>query len=142
MIVYIAIDDANGMMFNRRRQSQDRIMRENMLKDAAQSRLWISEFSKKLFFDETGVVTPSNVVVDNDFLDKADSSDCCFVENCDITPWIDKIDTLVLYKWNRQYPADMYFDTNLLDANWRKFSVNHFKGSSHSKITKEVWKRA
>lgn len=142
MVLYIALDDENGMMFNNRRQSQDRIMRQNMLKDCGDSKLWIAEYSKKLFLLEDGITLPPNIVVDDDFLNKAEENDHCFVENCSITPWVDKIHTLVLYKWNRLYPADMYFDTSILDANWRKFSVNKFQGSSHDKITKEVWKRA
>ena len=141
MTVYIAIDDANGMLFNNRRQSQDRIMRENMLRDCANSTLWIAEYSKIFFEDENGKPTPPNVVVDENFLEKAEADDYCFVEKHDITPWIDKIDTLVLYKWNKRYPADTYFNISLIDDNWKKFSLNHFKGSSHDKIFKEVWKR-
>lgn len=141
MVVYIAIDNNNGMLFNHRRQSQDRIMRQNMLKQCADAKLWISEFSQMLFQPQDGVEFPSNIVVDNDFLSKAEPNDHCFVENIDLSPWMDKIDTLVIYKWNRGYPADFYFDFSTLDNDWRKFSVNHFKGSSHNKITKEVWKR-
>ena len=141
MIVYIAVDDTNGMMFNHRRQSQDRIMRQNMLKDCADSTLWIGEYSRRIFSDENGNLIADNIVVDDDFLSKAGENDHCFSETTDITPWMDKIDTLVLYKWNKRYPADTYFDTSLLDTNWKKFSLNHFKGSSHDKIFKEVWKR-
>ena len=141
MIVYIAVDDENGMLFNNRRQSQDRIMRENMLQDCVGSKLWVAEYSKKFFVDENGNITPDNVVVDDDFLEKAGENDHCYVEKGDISPWMDKIDTIVLYKWNKRYPADTYFDISLLDSNWKKFSLNHFTGSSHDKIFKEVWKR-
>ena len=142
MIVYIAVDKENGMLFNNRRQSQDRIMRENMLRDCVDSKLWIAEYSRRLFLDENENLTPSNVIVDDDFLANAGENDHCFVEKADIAPWMNKIDTIVLYKWNKSYPADTYFDTSLLDNNWKKFSLNHFKGSSHDKIFKEVWKRA
>ncbi len=142
MIVFIAVDKENGMLFNRRRQSKDRVLRENMLRDCADAKLWIHSFSKKQFLDENGNVSPENIVIDDDFLAKADENEFCFVENADISPWMDKIHTLVLYKWNTTYPADTYFDTSLLDAGWKKFSLNHFKGSSHDKIYKEVWKRA
>lgn len=141
MIVYLALDDDNGFMFNNRRQSQDRIMRENMMKDCDTSKLWIAEYSRRIFSDENGNLIAENIIVDNDFLNKADVDDFCFVETSDITPWMDKISTLVLYKWNKRYPADTFFDTSLLDVNWKKFSLNHFKGSSHDKIFKEVWKR-
>ncbi len=142
MVIYIAIDKNNGMMFNNRRQSQDRVMRQQMLDDCQGATLWIHEYSKKLFMPNDDSDFPSNVMVDNDFLSKAGEADACFVENCSIEEWMDKIDKVVLFKWNREYPADFYFDMSLLDNNWKKFSVNKFVGSSHDKITKEVWKRA
>lgn len=142
MVVYIAVDNNNGMMFNNRRQSQDRVMRQNMLDDCAGINLWIHEYSQKLFIPNDGTKAPSNIIVDNEFLSKAEPGDACFVENCLINEWIDNVDTLVLYKWNRDYPADFFFDTSVLDSHWKKFSVNKFVGSSHDKITKEVWKRA
>ena len=101
MIVYIAVDKENGMLFNNRRQSQDRVMRENMLRDCADSKLWIAEYSRRLFLDENENLTPSNVIVDDDFLANAGENDHCFVEKADIAPWMDKIDTIVLYKWNK-----------------------------------------
>lgn len=141
MIVYIAVDDENGMLFNNRRQSQDRIMRENMLQDCVGSKLWVAEYSKKFFVDENGNITQPNVMIDNNYLALAGENDGCYVEKEDISPYIDKIDTIVLYKWNVRYPADTYFNISLLDSNWKKHSLNHFKGSSHDKIYKEVWKR-
>lgn len=141
MVVYIALDDDNGMMFNNRRQSQDRVMRQNMLKDCGESTLWIAEYSKKLFLAQDGTGLPPNIMVDDDFLDKAGANDYCFVENRSLVPYMNKIDTLVIFKWNCDYPDDFYFDSSVLDANWKKFAVSKFKGSSHDKITKEVWKR-
>lgn len=141
MIVYIAVDDENGMMFNNRRQSQDRIMRQNMLKDCGDSKLWIAEYSRKLFTPIDDSEFPCNIVVNDEFLSLAEENDYCFVENQSITEWADKIDTLVLYKWNKSYPADFYFDPAVL-TNMKRFAVSKFTGSSHDKITKEVWKRA
>ena len=142
MKVYIALDKNNGFIFNHRRQAQDRGMRANMLKDCGDSTLWISEYSRRIFTPTDGSEFPANVVVDDDFLAKAGPEDCCFVENVSPLEWYEKIDTFVLYKWNTLYPADVYFDLSLKDLGWKKFSVNDFKGSTHDKITKEVWKRA
>ena len=113
MIVYIAVDQKNGMMFNHRRQSQDRIMRENMLKDCAGSPLWMNSYSKKLFIPEENALLPPHLVVDDDFLSKAVADTHCFVENCSLTEWKDNIDSIILYKWKKQYPADFYFDTSV-----------------------------
>ena len=116
-------------------------MRENMLQDCVGSKLWVAEYSKKFFVDENGNITQPNVMIDNNYLALAGENDGCYVEKEDISPYIDKIDTIVLYKWNVRYPADTYFNISLLDSNWKKHSLNHFKGSSHDKIYKEVWKR-
>ena len=142
MVVYITLDNDNGMMFNNRRQSQDQVMRENMLKHCNGARLWVSQYSRMLFEQQGTSEIPENIIADDNFISKAAPEDYCFVENDSLSTWIDKIDTLVIYKWNRDYPADLYFDFSILDSHWKKFSVNDFKGSSHNKITREVWKRS
>lgn len=142
MVVYITIDDNNGLMFNKRRQSQDRIQRENMLKHCGDAPLWIREYSQKLFINPEDGSLPPNVMVDNDFLCHAAPTDHCFVEGDTLAQWMDKIDTIVIYKWNRKYPSDLRFDFAIIDHQWKRFSVSDFTGSSHNKITREVWKRA
>ena len=52
MIIVICADDKNGMMFNGRRQSQDRILREKILADAGNSKIWMNAYSAKQFGDE------------------------------------------------------------------------------------------
>ena len=49
------------------------------------------------------------------------------------------IDEIILYKWNRVYPTDFYFDINL--STWNLTQVTEFKGNSHERITKEVYKK-
>jgi len=43
---------------------------------------------------------------------------------------------LILYRWNRTYPADLYFTLSL--EGWTLERREEFAGSSHEKITKEV----
>jgi len=133
MIVCVAVDDKNGMMFNKRRQSQDRILREHMLKECEGSVLWMNEYTAKQFDD---CMTP-NIVIDNDLLKKAGEGDYCFVENLSLEEIESQIQKIILFKWNRVYPADWYFDTLLRD--WVLTETEEFAGSSHKLITKEVW---
>ena len=42
MILIFAVDDNNGLAFNRRRQSQDRILREKILDVCKENRLWVT----------------------------------------------------------------------------------------------------
>ena len=44
---------------------------------------------------------------------------------------------IILYRWNRVYPADLYFDIDL--KNWHLKESNDFAGSSHDKITEEIY---
>lgn len=133
MIVYITVDDENGLMFNERRQSQDRILRADILADCSGDKLWMHSYSAPLFETESG----EQFIIDDAFLDKAGEADHCFVETDGLAQYEDKISKLVLYKWNRLYPADLYFEIDL--NNWKLVSTTEFVGSSHDKITKEVW---
>ena len=53
----------------------------------------------------------------------------------------DKINTLIIYKWNRIYPADLHFDINVNDVSWELIDSEEFNGSSHEKITREIYRR-
>ena len=45
MIAAVCIDDRGGMLFNHRRQSQDRLLREDLLAEAAGRPLWMNSYS-------------------------------------------------------------------------------------------------
>lgn len=134
MILMAAVDDRNGMLFNKRRQSQDRVLRERILALAANSRLWINSYTKKQFAQVTDLVK-----VDDDFLNKAAPGEYCFVENVPSAPYEERIEQIILFKWNRRYPGDFFFDIDL--SAWRLASTDEFPGSSHEKITMEVYSR-
>ena len=80
---------------------------------------------------------------DEDFLKKASSGEYCFVEtnSCglDMFPDTANIESVVLYKWNRVYPADQYFTMDL--SGWKLVETAEFAGSSHEKITEERYER-
>lgn len=122
------------MLFNHRRLSRDRRVCEKILDYSNEKELWMNAYSRKLFTNLTDI---NNIQVDEEFLDKSQS--ICFVENQDITPYLSKIDTLVLFRWNRDYPADFFFTVDL--SQWNLISTEDFEGTSHEKITMEVYKK-
>ena len=83
---------------------------------------------------------PDNIMVNDSFLEKAEENDFCFVENVTVAPYYDKIQKILLFRWNRVYPADTYFDLSLKEDGWKLISVLEFEGNSHEKITMEEWK--
>lgn len=60
-------------------------------------------------------------------------------ENLSVEKYRDKIKKIILFKWNRVYPADTYFDITFQKNEWRLVSATEFEGSSHKKITIEEW---
>lgn len=134
MIVIVALDDRGGMMFNNRRQSQDRLLRERVLTMTRGKRLWMNHYTEKQFTDAASY---PQINVSDDFLSEAGPGEFCFVENvplADYSKWIEK---LVVYRWNRAYPGDLRFDISL--DGWMLESTTDFPGSSHEKITEEVY---
>lgn len=136
MILIICIDENGGMLFNNRRQSQDKVLRQRLLLLVKDNKLMMNSYSKNQFTEAM-----PNIFVSEDFLEKADHGDFCFVENTDITPYLNKAEQIIVYKWNRAYPFDMKFDISILENDWQLCSKFDFVGSSHEKITEEVYKQ-
>lgn len=134
MEVILTLENRNGMLFNHRRLSRDKKVCERILDYSNEKELWMNEYSKKLF---TNLTDTRVIRVDEAFLDKSQS--VCFVENQDITPYLSKIDTFILFRWNRDYPADFFFTVDL--SQWNLISTEDFEGTSHEKITMEVYEK-
>ncbi len=132
MYLIAVIDDRSGMLFNNRRQSRDRVLCERILSFAEEGRLLMNSYSAGIFRDATGKIT-----VDDDFLQKAGKGDYCFCENS--LPDENEVEKIILFKWNRKYPADYYFDMDL--TAWNLAETEEFVGYSHDKISMEVYVR-
>ena len=135
MKIIVCVDDNLGMMFNRRRQSQDRIVREDILKLKENKKLWMNSYSKEQFQESR------ELNINEDFLEKAESDDYCFVENLHISGIIDKVEEIIIYCWNKKYPANFYFDVNLTNGDWRLVGSKELEGYSHEKISREIWRK-
>ena len=131
MNIIICVDDNMGMMFNNRRQSQDRALRDRILEITKGKNLYMNSYSASQFTDS------NNIIVDDNFLDKAQQRDYCFVENLDIRSYNSKIEKIIIYKWNRNYPWDFKFEISL--DKFRLESAFEFQGYSHKVITEEIW---
>ncbi|MCI8667768.1 MAG: ribonuclease Z [Dorea sp.] len=137
MIAVVCVDEKNGMMFHGRRQSQDRSLRENLLRECGEKRLYMNEYSARMFKEASG----SQIIASEDFLCNAGVGEFCFVEDRDVGDFLQKLESVIVYKWNRCYPADVYFSINLTNENWVLVRTEEFRGSSHDRITKEVYQK-
>lgn len=137
MICVVCVDDKMGMLFNHRRQSQDRALRVRLLTLCAHSRLWMNAYTYAQFQEQTA----PQLCVDAQPLHKAAPGEYCLVEDIDPATHEAAMERIVLYRWNRTYPADRFFTIPLAEHGWRLLGAADFPGFSHERITEEVYMR-
>ena len=122
MVLFVCLDDDNGMMFNNRRQSKDCMVRKRMLEIVGEGSIWMSEYSMGQF--EEAVSLCENIS-EAQYVFAEDPNDIIGVE----------FDKIIVYRWNRRYPADktLTIEGKKLDSTYE------FAGNSHEKITEEIY---
>ena len=135
MTIYVCLDDKNGMLFNKRRQSRDAAVLadiQNSLTDV----LTIDAFSEKL-------IQGANIsyVLAPKCLTELPENAHFFAENRSPRELAEAASAVVIYRWNRHYPADTHWDINLEALGFSLTETMEFPGKSHERITKEVYKR-
>ncbi|MBQ5321412.1 MAG: ribonuclease Z [Oscillospiraceae bacterium] len=130
MKVFVCLDDKNGMTFGGKRQSRDRIVIEDVLKTVGEEKLYIDAFSKTLF-ENKGAEIVKEFPKEGYF----------FNENKEMKHHMEFISEIIVYRWNRRYPADFYLDIDIAKEGFKLADYLEFKGSSHDKITKEIYRR-
>lgn len=136
MKVIVCLDECLGMMFNSRRQSRDRAVIADILKMTEREELYIGQYSEKLFSESGGKYT-----VSDSMLDIAQKGEFCFVESERLSGYIHRIEEIIVYRWNRRYPADLYLDIDIENQGFSLVKSQEFEGYSHEKITKEIFRK-
>ena len=133
MIWFVCLDDNGGMMFGNRRQSKDRVLRERMLTCCKDTTLWMSPYSATQF------ETTDGICVDEGYAEAMPETDACFVEDGAFPKTLPS--TLVIYRWNRRYPATRRFPFDPPEEGYRLVASAEFAGSSHDKITEDRYEK-
>lgn len=136
MTVFVCIDDKGGMTFFGKRQSRDSVLIKDVIKHADDGLIYVSDFSEKLFSD-----SDASVISVPSPLESAGDGSYVFVENLPLAPYKNKIKSLVIYRWNRIYPSDKKLDIDPCAIGMHLCESYDFEGSSHPRITKEVYER-
>ena len=141
MKVIVCLDKNNGMMFNNRRQSRDRYVIEDILINCHNKKLWMSKYSEEMF-NEYLIASDKeevkhNILVDGEYISKAEDEDYCFIEDLDLRDYNITVSEIIIYRWDKQYPADMHFDVKFEEYVCK--NREEIKGFSHEKIIKEIY---
>ena len=126
MNLIVCIANNNGIMFNKRRVSKDALLIERLREITKNNKLYISEYSKELFNDFENIIQDISLLENEDYY---------FLEDENL-PYLN-FNKIIIYKWNRDYPADKFFDLNLSEYN--KIKEEEFVGNSHEKITEIIY---
>ncbi len=132
MTLIFCVDNNFGLMFNKRRQSRDSEVLDDIKNCFAGEKICISQYSEKLF-NEAGI--------DCTVCDNFNQDGICFVEDKYSSDLLNIADEIILYHWGKVYPADVKFDIELLNANFTLIEQSVFKGTSHNEIKKERYTR-
>ena len=129
MTLYICLDDRNGLQFNKRRQSRDRAVLED-IRSRISGMLLIEPFSEKLIREaEIPYVLPPETAED------------FFAETLPSEEVLENTKRLVIYRWNRHYPSDVRWEPDLGSLGFVLTETGEFAGASHEKIIREVYER-
>ena len=133
MTLIFCVDNNFGLMFNKRRQSRDSAVLEDIKNCFAGEKICISTYSEKLL-RETGI----DFAVCESF---ENQDGIYFVEDQYSSDLLSFADEVVLYHWGKVYPADVKFDYELLGADFTLTETAFLKGNSHAEIKKERYTR-
>ncbi|MBP3870411.1 MAG: hypothetical protein J6E46_05510 [Faecalicoccus sp.] len=127
MIGIVCIDLRNGLSFNGRRTSRDRIVIEDILSYTEKRTIWALPYSIPLF--------PQGRVKEWNSDSKAEDDDYFFIEleMPDLS-----FDQLVVYRWDKRYPYDEKVDLSA----YRFIVQKELEGNSHEVIMREVYEHA
>ncbi len=133
MNIIVCVDNSFGLGFNGRRQSRDIAVIEKVVEITKNSKLWLNQYSNELFEGKDN----SNINIDDNFLFEAAEGEFCFVENKTLSPFLERVEKIIVFKWNRQYPNDFTLDIDL--SKFKLKECSEFNGRSHEVITMEVY---
>ena len=136
MKLILCLDDHDGMRFNGRRQSRDSAVCADILEISGKAPLWMHVNSGKLFDTDC-----DRIYCYQDAPDFVPEDVYLFLEFDSAERYLPMADTMIIYRWNRVYPADVIFSKDYLDCPWTLKETFEFSGHSHSKLTREVYVR-
>ena len=136
MTAFICVANNNGILFNKRRVSRDKAVIADVAGELGDGFLYVSLYSAPLF-DESDI----SVIVSSAPDESRDVGDSIFAEEIPPSRYEPSLDRLIIYRWNRDYPADFFLDFSPEKKGFKLVKTLEFKGNSHEKITKEIYER-
>ena len=115
MKAILCADPKNGLLFNRRRQSQDRELRKRILSIIGDEKLYVSAYSAGQFTESSW---KDRLLICEDPAEAAAAGAAFyFAEGQPLKAAAEEgqLDAVILFRWDKVYPADTYLDLPLTE---------------------------
>ena len=146
MKLIICTDTRFGYSFNQRRQSSDRAVHQHMAGQLLKAETPVTmnyyttrslfrnqEFIPAAFFEDLLCSSEEDDAPSDFLVTAARDHIFAFVENVSLMGYYHLIDEILLYIWDKRYPADLMFPASLLSA-FQLTEEETFPGHSHEEI--------
>lgn len=153
----VCLDQEDGLLFNSRRQSRDRVVTEKILSMTEGKPLWMSAYSRRIFPEDASVCVAEDLV--GKLAEPAESARKAAeqAESAQKEPWQqpekasfclieeavdlenEAIDEWLVFRWKRVYPADVFL--KFPKDSWEKELIETFAGYSHEEIDLERYRK-
>lgn len=136
----VCLDQEDGLLFNGRRQSRDRVVTEKILSMTEGTPLWMSAYSRRIFPEDAPVCVAEDLVgklAEPAGENVGKASFCLIEEAVDLEN--EAIDEWLVFRWKRVYPADVFL--KFPEDSWEKELIETFAGYSHEEIDLERYRK-
>lgn len=167
MIGIVCLDQEDGLLFNGRRQSRDRVVTEKILSMTEGKPLWMSAYSRRIFPEDAPVCVAEDLMGKLEELAEPARKDVeqvesaqeelerekaaqkesgqqsgeatfCLIEEA-VNLETENIDEWIVFRWKRVYPADVFL--KFPADGWEKELIETFAGYSHEEIDLERYRK-
>ena len=134
----VCIEDRYGISFNKRLIGRDKFVDEYLEEKLTKS---------KVFADQNYINYVKNCriknIKDQRISDLVNSKEeiTIFCSSKESLEYLENADEIVIFYWNRRYPADLYLDYDIVANDYcLSERVEDIEGSTHI-LTKEIWRK-
>ncbi len=135
MTLIVCFDMRRGVTFFGKRQSADAKVKNRIIEIADGKPIYMTEYSASLFKN-----TDAEVRIVSD-IGSAPEDAAVFAESAELSAFRGRVTRFVIYRWNKLYPRDGSADFYPFDEGMWLVSMTDFNGSSHERVTEEIWEK-
>lgn len=163
----VCLDQEDGLLFNGRRQSRDRVVTEKILSMTEGNPLWMSAYSRRIFPEDAPVCVAEDLLeklaepaesarkaaeqaesaqkelereeaAQKEPWQQPEKASFCLIEEA-VDLENEAIDEWLVFRWKRVYPADVFL--KFPEDSWEKELIETFAGYSHEEIDLERYRK-